>query len=131
LITYRKKDSIEKIFHSLKNEIQIKPLRVWSEDSIYGAIILDLSLNLFISLMRYEFEELKHTSTKFIKKSLKNLTLTIKFRINGVKNYILRILTGSIANSSKMEWNYIEYVRNFYKMNELSSQIGTKKKGKK
>lgn len=25
---YRKKDSIEKIFHSLKNEIQIKPLRV-------------------------------------------------------------------------------------------------------
>ncbi len=131
MITYRKKDSIEKIFHSLKNEIQIKPLRVWSEDSIYGAIILDLSLNLFISLMRYEFEELKHTSTKFIKKSLKNLTLTIKFRINGVKNYILRILTGSIANSSKMEWNYIEYVRNFYKMNELSSQIGTKKKGKK
>jgi transposase len=40
LITYRKKDSIEKIFHSLKNEIQIKPLRVWSDDSIYGAIIL-------------------------------------------------------------------------------------------
>jgi transposase len=88
LITYRKKDSIEKIFHSLKNEIQIKPLRVWSEDSIYGAIILGFIAQLFISLMRYEFEELKHTSTKFIKKSLKNLTLTIKFRINGVKNYI-------------------------------------------
>ena len=38
--------------------------------------------------MRYEFEELKHISTKFIKKSLKNLTLTVKFKINGVKNYI-------------------------------------------
>jgi transposase len=72
----------------LKNEIQIKPLRVWSEDSVYGAIILGFIAQLFISLMRYEFEELKHTSTKFIKKSLKNLTLTIKFRINGVKNYI-------------------------------------------
>ncbi|AKB50249.1 Mobile element protein [Methanosarcina barkeri str. Wiesmoor] len=34
LITYRKKDSIEKIFHSLKNEINIKPLRVWSDDNI-------------------------------------------------------------------------------------------------
>ncbi|AKB18824.1 IS4 family transposase [Methanosarcina sp. WWM596] len=88
LITYRKKDSIEKIFHSLKNEIQIKPLRLWSEDSIYGAIILGFIAQLFISLMRYEFEELKHTSTKFIKKSLKNLTLTIKFKINGVKNHI-------------------------------------------
>jgi transposase len=88
LITYRKKDSIEKIFHSLKNEIQIKPLRVWSDDSIYGAIILGFIAQLFISLMRYEFEGLKHTSTKFIKKSLKNLTLTIKFKIKGVKNYI-------------------------------------------
>ena len=88
LITYRKKDSIEKIFHSLKNEINIKPLRVWSDDSIYGAIILGFIAQLFISLMRYEFEGLKHTSTKFIKKSLKNLTLTIKFKTNGIKNYI-------------------------------------------
>jgi transposase len=35
LQTYRKKDSIEKIFNSMKNEIEIKPVRVWSEDSIY------------------------------------------------------------------------------------------------
>jgi transposase len=88
LIIYRKKDSIEKIFHSLKNEIKIKPLRVWSDDSIYGAIILGFIAQLFISLMRYEFEDLKHRSTKFIKKSLKNLTLTIKFKKNGIKNYI-------------------------------------------
>ncbi len=88
LATYRKKDSIEKIFHSLKNEINIKPLRVWSEDSIYGAIIMGFIAQLFISLMRYEFEEIKHRSTKFIKKSLKNLTLTINFTKNGVKKHI-------------------------------------------
>jgi transposase len=69
LITYRKKDAIEKIFHSLKNEIQIKPLRMWSDDSIYGAIILGFIAQLLILLMRYEFEELKHISTKFIKKA--------------------------------------------------------------
>ena len=88
LETYREKDSIEKIFNSLKNEIQIKPLRVWSDDSIYGAILLGFIAQLFISLMRYEFEEIKHRSTKFIKKSLMNLTLTIKFLKNGVKKYI-------------------------------------------
>ena len=88
LETYREKDSIEKIFDSLKNEIQIKPLRVWSDYSIYGAILLGFIAQLFISLMRYEFEEIKHRSTKFIKKSLKNLTLTIKFVKNGIKNYI-------------------------------------------
>jgi transposase len=86
---YREKDSIEKIFDSLKNEIQIKPLRVWSDNSIYGASLLGFIAQLFISLMRYEFDEIKHRSTKFIKKSLKNLTLTIKFVKNGLKNYIL------------------------------------------
>ncbi|KKG07950.1 IS1634 family transposase [Methanosarcina mazei] len=85
---YREKDSIEKIFDLLKNEIQIKPLRVWSEYSIHGAILLGFIAQLFISLMRYEFEGIKHRSTKFIKKSLKNLTLTIKFVKNGIRNYI-------------------------------------------
>ena len=88
LQTYRKKDSIEKIFHSLKNEIEIKPLRVWSEHSIYGALVIGFIAQLFISLMRYENKELKHTSTKFIKKSLMNLTVTVDYMKNGVKNLI-------------------------------------------
>ena len=77
LLTYRKKDSIEKIFHSLKNEIEIKPLRVWTDESIYGAILIGFIAQLFISLLRYEIAELKHTSTKFIKKSISNLTVTV------------------------------------------------------
>jgi len=77
LLTYRKKDSIEKIFHSLKNEIEIKPLRVWTDKSIYGALIIGFIAQLFVSLIRCEIPELKHKSTKFIKKSLSNLTVTI------------------------------------------------------
>ena len=88
LQTYRKKDSIEKILHSLKNEIEIKPLRVWSEHSIYGALIIGFIAQLFISLIRYELKELKKTSTKFIKKSLMNLTVTVDYLKNGVKNMI-------------------------------------------
>jgi transposase len=88
LQTYRKKDSIEKIINSLKNEIKIKPLRVWSDDSIYGAIIIGFIAQLFISLMRYEFNELKHKSTKFIKKSLLNLTVTVDFMKGRSKKYI-------------------------------------------
>jgi transposase len=88
LLTYRKKDSIEKIFHSLKNEIEIKPLRVWTDDSIFGAIIIGFIAQLFISLMRYEFTELKHTSTKFIKKSISNLTVTVDSWQRKSKKYI-------------------------------------------
>ncbi len=88
LQTYRKKDSIEKIFNSLKNEIEIKPVRVWTDDSIYGALIIGFLAQLFISLTRYEIKELKNTSTKFIKNSLMNLTVTVNFGINRSKKYI-------------------------------------------
>ncbi len=85
---YRQKDSIEKIFHSLKNEIDIKPLRVWSEHSIYGALILGFLAQLFISLIRFEHKELKHTSPKFIKISLMNLTVTVEYLKSGKKRHI-------------------------------------------
>ena len=88
LLTYRKKDSIEKIFNSLKNEIEIKPLRVWTDNSIYGALIIGFIAQLFVSLMRYEISELKHTSTKFIKKSLSNLTVTVDSWERKVKKYV-------------------------------------------
>ena len=85
LETYRRKDSIEKLIHSLKNEIEIKPVRVWSENSVYGALLIGFLAQLVISLLRYMHKELKHTCTKFIKKSLTNLTVTVektKKRVN-------------------------------------------------
>lgn len=88
LLTYRKKDSIEKIFNSLKNEIEIKPLRVWTDNSIYGALIIGFLAQLFISLIRFEIPELKHTSTKFIKKALTNLTVTVDSWMRETKRFI-------------------------------------------
>ena len=78
LFLYREKDSIEKIMQSLKNEICIKPLRVWTDESIYGALLIGYLAQLIISLIRYDNEELKNSSTKFIKISLSNLTVTIE-----------------------------------------------------
>ena len=78
LFLYREKDSVEKIMHSLKNEVNIKPLRVWSDNSIYGALLIGYLAHLIISLIRYDEPELKSFSTKFIKISLSNLTVTIE-----------------------------------------------------
>lgn len=75
---YRMKDSVEKIFQSMKNDISIKPLRVWSTKSINGAVLIGFIAQLMISLMRYDYPELKHTSPKFIKISLMNLTVTVE-----------------------------------------------------
>ena len=88
LKTYRMKDSIEKTFQSLKNDINIKPLRVWTTKSICGAILIGFLAQLIISLMRYDYKELKQTSPKFIKISLMNLTVTIEKTENGKKRKI-------------------------------------------
>ena len=88
LETYRRKDSIEKLIHSLKNEIEIKPVRVWSEYSVYGALLIGFLAQLLISLLRYVHVELKHTCTKFIKKSLTNLTVTFEKTKNRAKRLI-------------------------------------------
>jgi transposase len=86
--TYRKKDSIEKMINSLKNEIDIKPLRVWSVNSIYGAVLIGFIAQLIMSLIKYEHKELKNTSVKFIKISLMNLTVTVEFLPKMAKRYI-------------------------------------------
>ena len=78
LFLYREKDSIEKIMNSLKNEICIKPLRVWTDKSIYGALLIGYLAQLIISLIRYDNPKLKNISTKFIKISLMNLTVTVE-----------------------------------------------------
>lgn len=88
LFLYREKDSIEKIMHSLKNEICIKPLRVWTDKSIYGALLIGYLAQLIISLIRYDYEELKRFSTKFIKISLSNLTVTFEKLKNHKKREI-------------------------------------------
>jgi transposase len=72
----------------LKNEIEIKPLRCWSDLSIYGALIVGFLAQLFISLVRFEHPELKHTSPKFIKISLMNLTVTVEYKKSGGKRHI-------------------------------------------
>jgi len=85
---YRMKDAIEKVFQSLKNDVNIKPLRVWTTKSLCGAILIGFLAQLIISLMRYDYEALRNVSPKFIKISLMNLTVTIEQQKSGSKRNI-------------------------------------------
>ncbi len=85
---YRMKDAIEKVFQSLKNDIDIKPLRVWTTKSLCGAILIGFLAQLIISLMRYDYEALRNVAPKFIKISLMNLTVTVEIQKSGSKRSI-------------------------------------------
>ncbi|MCX6666198.1 MAG: IS1634 family transposase [Euryarchaeota archaeon] len=85
---YREKDSIEKLFNSIKNEIHIRPTRCWTQEAIYGSILIVFLAQLVISMLRYKHASLRHVSTKFIMQSLSNFALTIILGKNGMKNRV-------------------------------------------
>ena len=82
---YRGKDAIEKLFHSLKSEVEVRPIRVWTEDAVYGVILIGFIAQLMISLTRHFIKPAKHMSTKFIIAALQKLTVTLVSMENGKK----------------------------------------------
>lgn len=81
----RGKDAIEKLFHSLKSEVEIEPVRVWTEDAVFGVLLIGFIAQLMISLTRYFINPVKRMSTKFIIASLQKLTLTLVSMGNKLK----------------------------------------------
>ena len=73
---YRRRDTVEKLVDSLKNHIDLKPMRVWSENSVKGTLLLCFLAQVIVSMIRYEIPELRSRSTKFIISSLEKLTVT-------------------------------------------------------
>jgi transposase len=88
LIYYREKDCVEKLIHSMKNEIDIRPTRVWTSEEIDGSILIAFLAQLVISFLRFKHKALRRVSTKFIKQSLKNFALTVIMGKNGVKKRV-------------------------------------------
>lgn len=81
---YRRRDTVEKLIDSLKNHIEIKPLRVWSDNSVRGVLLLCFLAQVVISMIRFEHVELRKSSTNFIIRALENLTLTHVYEGKGV-----------------------------------------------
>jgi len=88
LLFYREKDCVEKIFNSMKNEVHLRPTRVWNQEEIYGSILIVFLAQLVISLLRYKYKSLRRVSTKFIMQSLKNFALTVIMGKNGVRRRV-------------------------------------------
>ena len=68
---------MEKLFHSLKGEIEVRPIRVWSEDAVFGVLLLGFIAQLMICLTRWTVLPARSVATKFIASSLQKLTVTV------------------------------------------------------
>jgi len=85
---YREKDSVEKLFNSIKNELHVRPTRCWTQEAIDGSILVVFLAQLLVSMLRYQHTTLRKISTKFIVQSLSNFALTIIVGKNGLKNRV-------------------------------------------
>lgn len=80
---YHSKDTIEKLIESLKNHIEIKPIRCWDVDSIKGVLMIGFLAQIMVSMYRYEHPELRDMNTKFLVRSMEKLTATYFFDDKG------------------------------------------------
>jgi transposase len=85
---YRAKDAIEKLFHSLKGEIEVGPLRVRRDDAVHGAVLLTFIAQVFVCLTRILVKPVQHMATKFIVAALQSLTATVESLIDGRKRRV-------------------------------------------
>ena len=85
LARYRAKDAVEKLFHSLKSEVEVRPIRIWSEDAVFGVLLPGFIAQLMICLTRWTVKPASTVATKFIVAGLRKLTLTVVRMENGLR----------------------------------------------
>ena len=86
---YRSKDAVEKLFSSMKSDIGIRPIRTWTENGVYGVLLIGFLAQAMVSVTRFLTKPASSTATKFITNSMQKLTLTAEIGTDGRRRRIL------------------------------------------
>ena len=89
LALYKDKDKAEKLFRSIKEGTELRPMRHWSKDAIVGYILVIFLTNFLINLTLLRAKDTVVKNTKLLKKYLRKLTLVIIYPPTGFKFQIL------------------------------------------
>jgi transposase len=75
---YRDKDCVEKLFSSMKSDIGIRPIRAWTDDGVYGVLLIGFLAQALIAMTRLLAKPADGKATKFISDAMQKLTLTVR-----------------------------------------------------
>jgi len=95
---YRDKDCVEKLFSSMKSDIGIRPIRTWTDNGVYGVLLIGFLAQALISVTRILAKPASGKATKFISDAMQKLTLTVKH--NGMKGTEFVISNFNTMNTS-------------------------------
>lgn len=89
LALYKDKDKAEKLFRSIKEGTELRPMRHWSKDAIIGYILVIFLTNFLINLTLLRAKDTVVKNTKLLKKYLRKLTLVIIYPPTGFRFHVL------------------------------------------
>jgi len=89
LALYKDKDKAEKLFRSIKEGTELRPMRHWSKSAIIGYILVIFLTNFLVNLTLLRAKDTVVRNTKLLKKYLNKLTLVIAYPPSGFKFHIL------------------------------------------
>ena len=89
LALYKDKDKAEKLFRSIKEGTELRPIRHWSTNAIIGYIWVIFLTNFLVNLTLLRAKDSVVKNTKLLKKYLNRLTLTVIYPPTGFKFSVL------------------------------------------
>lgn len=98
LSLYKDKDKSEKLFRSIKEGTELRPMRHWSRNAIIGYILVIFLTNFLINLTLLRAREPVVKNTKLLKKYLRKLTLVVIYPPSGFKFSILANICPEITS---------------------------------
>ena len=93
---YKKRDKAEKLIRDLKEGTDLRPIRHWSKKAVIGYILIVFLTNCLIRLTHFLSKNTVVKNLKLLKKFLNNLTVTIIYRKNGLRERIFSNFCGEI-----------------------------------
>jgi len=82
----------------MKSDIGICPIRTWTDNGVYGVLLIGFLAQALISVTRLLAKPASGKATKFISDSMQKLTLTVKH--NGMKGTEFLISNFNTMNTS-------------------------------
>jgi len=86
---YKERDKAEKLIRDMKEGTDLRPIRHWNKQVVIGYLLIVFFTNCLVKLTHFLSNNSVIKNLKLLKKFLNNLTLTIIYRKNGLRDRFL------------------------------------------
>lgn len=98
LSLYKDRDKAEKFIRGLKDGLELRPIRHWSDLAVKGYLLLTFLTNFLVNLTLYLAKKPLVRDIRLLRKFLNNLTLTIAYPPNAFKFTVLSNVSNEVIS---------------------------------